>query len=133
MRPAASWHLHGKDGTAKALLARSLGLAPATDLYFLAVDVHRAHGEVDADGVLLLLVELPCLEAVHYARLPDVGVADQDDLEEVVEGIVRAGAGERHRGCRAGRRPGGAEEEPQARGRSPVPGVHLPALLRRDR
>lgn len=114
------------------LLAR-LGLAPATDLYFLAVDVHRAHGEVDADGVLLLLVVLPRLEAVHHARLAHVGVADQDDLEEVVEGVVRAGAGERHRGCRAGLQRGGEEEKPQARGSSPVPGAHLPALPCRDR
>lgn len=78
------------------------GLAPATDLHFLAVDVHGAHSEVDADGVLLLLVVLPRLEAVHHAGLPHVGVPDQDDFKEIVEGIVRAGAGERHRGSRAG-------------------------------
>lgn len=134
-RPAASWHRHGKDGSAKAQLARSLGLAPATDLHFLAVDVHGAHGKVDADGVLLLLVELPRLEAVHHARLPHVGVADQDDLEEVVEGIVRAGAGERHRGCRAGLRPGGGggggaagpRKKPGAR-RSPA-GAALPGQV----
>lgn len=115
------------------LLARRLGLAPATDLYFLAVDVHRAHGEVDADGVLLLLVVLPRLEAVHHARLPHVGVADQDDLEEVVEGVVRAGAGERHRGCRAGLRRGGGGGEATGPRNSPVAGAHLPALPCRDR
>lgn len=77
------------------------GCVPHLDLHFLAVDIHRAHGEVHSDGVLLLLVELPRLEAVHHARLPHVGVPDQDDLEEVIESVVRAGAGERHPAARA--------------------------------
>lgn len=105
-----------------------------TDLHFLAVDVHGAHGEVDADGILLLLVVLPRLEAVHHARLPHVGVADQDDLEEVVEGIVRARAGEGHRGCRAGLRPGregggaaGPGKEP--RPRRSLAGAALPGQV----
>lgn len=59
-----------------------------SDLYSPALDVERADGEVDPDGVLLPLGELARLEALHQAGLAHVGVSDEDDLEEEVEGVL---------------------------------------------
>lgn len=59
-----------------------------SDLDSAAVDGERAHGEVHADGVLLRLGEQAALEALHQAGLAHVGVPDEDDLEEEVEGVV---------------------------------------------
>lgn len=62
--------------------------AVTSDLYSPALDVERADGEVDPDGVLLPLGELARLEALHQAGLAHVGVSDEDDLEEKVEGVL---------------------------------------------
>lgn len=59
-----------------------------SDLYSPALDVERADGEVDPDGVLLPLGELARLEALHQAGFSHVGVSDEDDLEEEVEGVL---------------------------------------------
>lgn len=119
---ASAWKRQHDNGE-QVLPTERAGFAPATDLHFLAVDIHWAHGEVDADGVLLLLAVLPRLEAVHYAGLSHVGVPNQDDLEEVVEGIVGARARKRHRGSQAGLRQWEAFCRPATR--SPV-SAHLP-------
>lgn len=69
-----------------------------TNLHFFALDLHGPHAEVHPDGVLLFVREGPRLEVLHHAGLPHVGVADQDDLEQEVEGIVLVGSGRVHGG-----------------------------------
>lgn len=59
-----------------------------SDLDSASVDAERADGEVHSDGVLLPLGEQAALEALHQAGLAHVGVSDEDDLEEEVEGVV---------------------------------------------
>ncbi len=59
-----------------------------SDLDSASVDAERADGEVHADGVLLPLGEQAALEALHQAGLAHVGVSDEDDLEEEIEGVV---------------------------------------------
>lgn len=65
----------------EALLARGV---PDLRLDLLAVDVDGARRKLDADRLLRLDEELVAREAAQQVRLPDGGVADEYDLEEVV-------------------------------------------------
>jgi hypothetical protein len=74
-------------------------------------DLEGAGGELDADGGLGLEAELVAGEAGEDVGLPDAGVADEDDLEEVVVLVVHP---VRHRGSCATH----AKIHPMRRGRA---------------
>lgn len=59
-----------------------------TDLHFLPLYVQGPHGEIHSNGVLLFLWENTWLEILNHARLPNVGVSNQDDFEQEVKWIV---------------------------------------------
>ena len=77
------------------------GGVPDLGLDDLVVDVDAAGGELDADGGLGLEAELVAREAGEQVGLADAGVADEDDLEEVVVVVLRPVAG-RHCSRRVG-------------------------------
>ena len=73
--------------TAEALLARRV---PDRQLHRLAAQLHRLHLEVDADRRGEVLLERVVGEAEEDRRLADAGVADEEDLEEVVVILLEA-------------------------------------------
>lgn len=56
----------------------------------LAVYKHGLHGEIDADGVAVTLDKRAGPESLHHASLASTAIADQHDLEQVVEALVVA-------------------------------------------
>lgn len=77
-------------------------------LDFLAVDLDRFHGKVNANGVSLVLGVRAAFEPLHDARFAGATVADQHDFEQEVEivfgrhhghsGRLRPGRGRRRAG-----------------------------------
>lgn len=60
-----------------------------TYLYSFSVKNERFHGEVNADSGSLFFNESATFESLHDAGFADAHITDDDDLEEIVEGIVR--------------------------------------------
>lgn len=54
----------------------------------LAVDDHGLHRKIDADGASVTLDERTRPEALHQAGLARAAVADQHNLEQIVEALV---------------------------------------------
>ena len=78
----------GRGDGAVALLA---GGVPDLGLDGLALGLDGLGGELDADGRLGLEVELVAGEAGEEVGLADAGVADEDDLEQIVVLFIYSG------------------------------------------
>ena len=102
----------GRRDGAVPLLA---GGVPNLGFHGLAVDLDRPRREFDADRALALQAKLVAREAGEQVGFADAGVADEDDLEEVVvAGRGRKSDGEtggRRRGCRSPPTPRGRRAE----------------------
>ena len=95
-----------------------INIQPSKWIYLdsLPLDLHRLLPEIHADGGLGLVGEAPAGEAEREARLPHVGVTDDDDFKDPgLDAHLQGGGAQVHRG-RDARRGFGAAAGPAPAG-----------------